>query len=412
MIKHRIAYNPVIDWRFDITRAEGSYLYDHQQKRYIDFTSGWNTANLGWNHPELRDALITQSQKNVYVPMWSTEEMQIAYAKALTDSLPHSLDVVCRTTGGTESNEMALKIARAATGRKKIISFVNSYHGHSFGTLALGYKPAYVKEVAPLVPEFIQIPFPSIVDQIAAATVLSEFEQRLESLLLSEDVAAVVTEPGIITGWGSLEIAPDGFMRSIRNITQKYGTLLIVDEVGSGFSRLGKLYGIEIEGITPDMVTLAKGISNGAMPIGAVVTRESLIADILDGFKPTSSFGWTPLACAVAMKCLEIHMRDRMWEQAERKGRYLQKLLNSRFEDSSIVYAIRGIGMEIGFNLRGENAEDKVNRLAEEAFVRGLHIAKAGDCVQLMPPLTIDESFLDEGVEILAESIEALFIHS
>jgi len=163
MIKHNIVCNPAVDRRFDLSRAEGSFLWDKENKRYIDFSSGWNTTNLGWNNPEITEALITQARKNTYAPMWTADEMQIKYAEELTKAFPDELNVVCRATGGTEANEMALKIARSVTGRSKIISFKNTYHGQSFGTLALGFIPEYVKSIAPLVPEFVQMDYP--VDQ-------------------------------------------------------------------------------------------------------------------------------------------------------------------------------------------------------------------------------------------------------
>jgi len=160
MIKHHIVYNPVVDWRFDLAKAEGAYIWDRSNQKYIDFSSGWNTVNLGWNNQEIAQALIEQASKNTYAPMWATDEIQIEYAKVLTGVFPKELDVVCRATGGTEANEMALKIVRAVTGRSKIISFAHTYHGQSFGTLSLGFVPAYVKAISPLVPDFIQLEYP------------------------------------------------------------------------------------------------------------------------------------------------------------------------------------------------------------------------------------------------------------
>jgi len=196
MIKHNIVCNPAVDWRFDLSKAEGSFLWDKENKRYIDFSSGWNTTNLGWNNPEITEALITQARKNTYAPMWTADEMQIKYAEELTKAFPDELNVVCRATGGTEANEMALKIARSVTGRSKIISFKNTYHGQSFGTLALGFIPEYVKSIAPLVPEFVQMDYP--VDQ----QTFTDFLIKLEALLKTEQFAAVFSEPGLISGWG------------------------------------------------------------------------------------------------------------------------------------------------------------------------------------------------------------------
>lgn len=407
MIKHHIVYNPVIDWRFDLSKAEGSFLWDSEGNKYIDFSSGWNTTNLGWNNPEVNQAAVEQAQRNVYVPMWTSDEIQVKYAEELTSSFPEELDVVCRATGGTEANEMALKIARAVTGRQQIVSFAHTYHGQSFGTLALGFVPDYVKQIAPLVPEFIQLDYPNVCIDKPEEEVLASFLKTLEEYLQTEKVAAVFTEPGLITGWGSMLVAPSGYLSAIRSLTEKYGTLLIVDEVGSGFSRTGKLFGIEHENIIPDVVTLAKGISNGAGAIGAVVTKGKLIEKHVGAFKPTSTFGWTPLSCAAALKTLEIHKRDKVWEEADRKGKLVKGKLEKGLSGNPNMRNLRGLGLELAFDfVQDSNSLSK--KIVDRCFENGLHLADAGDCIQLMPPLTIPDEVLDEGVNILIDVIKKL----
>ncbi len=407
MIKHNIVYNPVIDWRFDLSKAKGAFLWDSNHNKYIDFSSGWNTTNLGWNNPEVNQAVAEQASKNVYAPMWSADEVQIKYAKELTDSFPEGLDVVCRATGGTEANEMALKIARAVTGRQQIISFAHTYHGQSFGTLALGFVPAYVKQIAPLVPEFVQLDYPNAYAGKPEGEVLSMFLETLENQLKKGKAAAVFTEPGLITGWGSMLVAPKGFLTEVRKLTKKYGTLLVVDEVGSGFSRTGKLFGIEHENIVPDIVTLAKGISNGAGAIGAVVTNSKLVGEYAAAFKPTSTFGWTPLTCAAALKTIEIHKRDKVWEEADRKGVFIRKKLEKELPGNPNMRNLRGLGLELAFDL--DKTSDGLSQvLVTKCFEKGLHLGDARDCVQLMPPLNIPDEVLEEGVDILINTIKEL----
>lgn len=414
MIKDHIVYNPVVDWQFNLGKAKDAYLWDTADKRYIDFSSGWNTTNLGWNNKEVNDAVIKQAEKNVYAPMWTADEMQIAYAKALTDAFPAELDVACRATGGTEANEMALKIALAVTGRKQIISFAHTYHGQSFGTLALGFIPAYVKQIAPLIPEFVQIDYPNaFTPDKSPEEVLEDFLQTLEAHLKTEQVAAVFTEAGMITGWGSMLVAPKGYLSAVRKLTKKYGTLLIVDEVGTGFSRTGTLFAIEHEQVVPDIVTLAKGISNGAGAIGAVVTKSKLVEKHINAFKPTSTFGWTPLTCAAALATLQIHQRDTVWQEAERKGQLVKKLLEKELSGNPNMRNLRGAGLEIAFDLSidnktGEDNSELSTQIIKESFARGLHLADAGDCVQLMPPLTIPDAVLEEGLTTLISVIKKL----
>ncbi len=414
MIKHNIVYNPVVDWRFDLGKAEGSYLWDKEGKKYIDFSSGWNTTNLGWNNPEVNEAVAAQSKKNVYAPMWTADEAQIEYAQALTNAFPQQLDCVCRATGGTEANEMALKIARAVTGRQQIVSFAHTYHGQSFGTLALGFIPAYVKAIAPLVPEFIQLDYPNAYgSKESEQTILNTFIEKLEEVLKTEKVAAVFTEPGLITGWGSMLVAPKGYLTAVRKLTEKYGTLLVVDEVGSGFSRTGKLFGIEHENVVPDIVTLAKGISNGAAAIGAVVTKSALVEEHAGAFKPTATFGWTPLACATALKTLQIHQRDKVWEEAERKGQLVKSMLMSELDGNPNMKNLRGWGLEVAFDISQENKDGEDNSdlsttIISKCFESGLHMADAGDCIQIMPPLTTSDSDLEEGITTLINVIKNL----
>jgi acetylornithine/succinyldiaminopimelate/putrescine aminotransferase len=406
MLTNRIIYNSYSPWVFDMWKAEGSHIWKKDGTKLIDFSSGWNVANLGWNHPEIAEAVIKQAEKNVYAPMWTADEIQNAYAAELTEALPKGLEAVGRATGGTEANEMALKMARAKTGRSKIIGLVDSYHGQSFGDLALGHRAEYVKEIAPVVPDFIQVGFPSP-DRadMPANQALPAFLQTLEGILKQGDIAAILTEPGIITGWGSVSVAPEGYLKAVRELTEKYGTLLIVDEVGTGFSRCGALFGLENSGVTPDIVTFAKGISNGAGVIAAVVTTNEIAEATYATAHLTSTFGWTPLACAAAKKTLEIHKRDKVWEKARADGGYMVSKLRQELAGVSSVKDVRGLGMEIGVELQGVSGK----AVAKAALGKGLHLAETDDTIlQLMPPLTTSRPVLDEGIGILTSTLKSL----
>ena len=385
-----------------LSRAEGSLLWDRDGKRYIDFTSGWNVTNLGWNHPEITEALIVQAKKNVQGLLWGSDPIQEEYAAALTSALPKKLDACIKATGGTEAVEVSIKVARAYTNRKKIIGFNGLYHGQLFASLALG-APGYSRgKIAPLVPEITPIEFPrEDIGQEGFKIFLEEFK----NLLSKKDVAAVVTEPGIITGWGSTLIAYPGFLLKLRELTEKYGTLLIVDEVGSGFSRTGKLFGIERENITPDIVVFAKGISNGAAAIGTAVGRSEIFEPAFTDAVLISTFGWTPIACAAALKTLQIHQRDKVWEAAEQKGRHIIKELKNYIGD--VITGVRGWGMEIGVRFKDAETCARVQRAA---FADGLHvIVGSQNNMQIMPPLTISQELLDDGLNILIKHIKDSF---
>lgn len=374
-------------------------IWDRDGKQYIDFTSGWNVTNLGWNHPEVSKAIIAQTKKNVQGLLWGSDLIQEEYAAALIAALPGGLDACVKATGGTEAIEVSIKIARAYTNRKKIIGFDGSYHGQLFASLALG-APAHKREkLTPLVPKITPIEFPH---EGISQEGFDKFVAKFDGLLSKEDVAAVVTEPGIITGWGSTLLAYPGFLTKVREITKKHGTLLIIDEVGTGFSRTGKLFGIEHESVVPDMIALAKGISNGAAAIGTTVGRSEIFEPAFTDAVLISTFGWTPIACAAALKTLQIHQRDKTWEMAEQKGTFILEKLKAFIGDK--VIDVHGKGMEIGIRFKDAETAEQVQKAA---FADGLHVVVGSQHnMQLMPPLTIPQELLDEGLEILTTHLK------
>lgn len=415
MLKNNIIYNEYSSWVFGFKKAEGSYVWTHKNKRLIDFTSGWNVTNLGWNNKQITKQLIKQAKVNHYAPMWTADPIQEKYASELINSLPKGLNSIGRATGGTEANEEAIKSARAYTGRKKIIGFKDTYHGQSFGTMSIGYLPSYVKDISPMVGGFVQIDFPiSKKSKISGKQILKSFESRLDKLLSKRDIAALVTEAGIVTGWGDVKIAPNGYLKLVRRLTKKYGTLLILDEVGTGFSRCGKLFGMEIEGVIPDIVTLAKGMSNGAAAIGAMVTKKEIANKVYDKSNITSTFGWTPVGCAVALETLKIHKKEKLWIKANKDGDYILKMLNRELKNNRYIQDIRGLGMEIGIEFAEKDRKtgtkkNYIKSVIYKARDNGLHLVGDNESViQLMPPLTIERQILEKGLAILVETIKEL----
>ncbi len=413
MLHNHIIYSRFSDFRFRIQKAKGSTIWDQDGNELIDFTSGWNVTNLGWNNDEIAVFVSEYIKKNSYAPMWSEEEIQVQYAEELVKSLGHNLAAIGRATGGVEANEMAIKMARVFTGKKKILGFVESYHGQTINCMSFGNLPDWIKKITPRGDlDIVQTEFP---DRYRSGKsdeeLLRELKDKLEYLFSEGDFAAIITEAKVITGWGDTKVAPEGFLQIIRDVTKKYGVLLIVDEVGSGFSRLGKLFAIEFEDISPDIVTLAKGISNGVMPIGAVATTKEIADATYADSNPQSTFGWTPPACAAALKTLEIHKRDKVWEQSEEKGKYLIENLRSELSDNPFVGDIRGIGMEIGVDLvtdkelKNKNG-DLVRKVVDECFEKGLHLVHDHDSnIQIMPSLVISQEELERGLSIFVDVV-------
>lgn len=408
MVTNNIIYTKFSAHRFNIKRALNSYVWDDSNKRYIDFTSGWNVTNLGWNNQEVIDAGIKQIQINGYSPMWALDETQDSYARSLTTALGHNLTVVARATGGMESIEMAIKTSRAYTGRKKILGFFEQFHGSSINALSLGYRPEWIAKLTDAKEDFVHLEYPRIYkSKKTEKEQLQELEIQLESVLKNRDVAAVVTEVGIITGWGSTHVAPQGYTDIVRKVTQKYGTLLIIDEVGTGFSRLGSLFGIHYVNVDPDIVCLAKAIANGSGVIGAMITTKKIAEETYLTSNLQSTFGWNPVACAMAQKTLEIHQRDNIAKQAAEKGIYMKDILNKELRNNPLVGDIRGIGMEIGVELKSDDSSVVVS-VMQNAFASGLHIVcDYTSNIQLMPPLTIEKEVLDKGLDILISIINS-----
>jgi len=401
MIENSIVYRD-FKGKYDylpLAKAEGSLIWDRSGKRYIDFSSAWNVTNLGWNNSEVSGAIIEQVKKNVQGLLWGSDPIQEEYAKALTGTLPKELDACIKETSGTESIEAAIKVARVYTGRSKIVGFNAQYHGQLFATLAIGYPKGSHPKLEPLVPEIAPIAFPhNKISEVDWQKFLLDFEE----ILSGEDVAAVVTEPGIITGWGSTLIAYPGFLKKVRDLTLKYGTLLIVDEVGTGFSRTGKLFGIQHENVVPDMIALAKGISNGAAAIGAVVGKSEIFEKAFSDSILVSTFGWTPLACAASLKVLQIHLRDKTWEMAEEKGNYIKEKLRAHIGETLVD--VRGRGLEIGAQFKDT---ETCSRIQKACVADGLHVVVGSrDNMQIMPPLTILSELLDEGLDILMKNLK------
>ena len=209
-------------------------------------------------------------------------------------------------------------------------------------------------------------------------------------------------------------MAPKGFLTVIRKLTKKYGTLLILDDVGTGFSRCGELYGMNIEGVVPDIATFAKGFSNGAAAIGAMVTTREIADKTWQVTNLQSTFGWTPVACAVAKKNLEIHLRDMVWKKSKQDGDYFRKKLREALFDLDCVGDVRGWGLEVGLSFvkdkKSLEANEKVAlQVVAKAKEKGLFMLYGDDGnIQLMPPLTIERNDMDKGFDILIEVVQSL----
>jgi acetylornithine/succinyldiaminopimelate/putrescine aminotransferase len=365
-----------------------SHLTDTRGRRYIDFMMGWCVGNLGWGNTEIR-AAARKFDGPDYVHPDHLYRPWVQLAETLARITPGKLAVSYRTTGGTESVEGALQIAMAYTGRGKFVSIEGSYHGNSIATMSIGASD-HRETFRNLLPNCRKIEPP--LDRKALG--------RVETLLKKRDVAAFVMEP-VICNLGVLS-PDDDFVRGVRALCTRYGTLFVADEVATGFGRTGKLFACEHYALEPDVLCVAKAITGGYGGLGAVITTPRIANAIRDHFSLYSTYGWHPRAVAVALANLRYFARhrSRLLENATELGRYfLARLSGMSFKGGATV---RGRGLAIGIQM--EDA-DYAAEVGDACRVNGLLVSAEDDVVMLFPALTLTRRTAQRGLDILERSL-------
>lgn len=366
-----------------LTRGEGSYLWDADDRRYLDFLAGIAVTSLGHAHPVFVEAVSRQAATLVHVSNYFATPPQLALAARLKRLAGAGLDGrVFFSNSGAEANEAAFKLARlhGGTDRPRILALENGFHGRTMGSLALTAKESMRAPFAPM---------PGGVEHIPATI------EALEAAM-DDRVAAVIVEP--IQGEAGVLELPDGYLAAARSLTLAHGALLIVDEIQTGAGRTGAWFGFSHEGITPDAITLAKGIGGG-FPIGALVTYGAASALFTPG-SHGSTFGGNPLATAVADAVLaEIERADLVGNSA-RRGDELQEII--RGIGSPLVAGVRGRGLLVGVAL----TEPVAGAVVAAAQERGLIVNAANpETVRVAPALTIGDAELAEFRELFAAAL-------
>lgn len=371
-------------------RGEGAYLWDADGRRYLDFLAGIAVTSLGHAHPVFVEAVTAQAATLAHVSNYFATPPQLALAARLKRLAgTGEPGRVYFANSGAEANEAAFKLARlhGGAGRPRILALTQSFHGRTMGTLALTGKPALQEPFLPMIPgvEFIE----STVDALDAA--------------MDDRVAALIVEP--IKGEAGVVDLPEGYLAAAREITERHGALLIIDEIQTGAGRTGEWFAFQHAGITPDAITVAKGIGGG-FPIGALVT----FAGASDLFYPGthgSTFGGNPLGTAVADAVLaEIERADLLANATERGAQIRAAIARI---DSPLVSGCRGSGLLIGVGLRHPVAKDVVLAAQE----RGLIInAPNDDTIRLVPALNIGDVEIDEFAALFADALAAVATES
>ncbi|SFF46059.1 acetylornithine aminotransferase [Paenibacillus algorifonticola] len=367
-----------------LVKGEGSWLWDDQGKRYLDFMSGIAVTNLGHAPRKIKEALVKQLDELWHVSNLFHIPNQEEAARLLTDN--SSGDAVFFCNSGAEANEAAIKLARKyqqkikGNGRYEIITFENSFHGRTLATLTATGQEKVKEGFAPLPEGFRYIPYNDI--------------EALEAAI-SDKTAAVMLE--LVQAEGGIYPADPAFVHALCKLCRKHGILLIIDEIQTGMGRTGKLFAYEHYGIEPDIFTLAKGLGSG-FPVGAAVCKEEL----REAFGPGShgsTFGGTPIATAVVKATLETIVGDRLSERAEEKGDYLTSQLKAQLAGNPFVNDIRGKGLLVGIECAAPIAG-----LLTAAQDKGLLVISAGpNVIRLLPNLLVTNEEIDQAVSILAE---------
>lgn len=368
-----------------VSQTDGSYVFDENGKRYIDFFMGWCVGNIGWSVPEVTEVTKTFDGPTYVSPGYYYEKWS-ELAELLAKITPAGLVKSFRATGGTEAVEIALQAAMAHTKRHKFISVEGSYHGHSIGAMSVGMSD-FRKWYKNLLPDCYKIEAP--LDKKAAV--------KVEKLLSQGDIAAYISEP-IICNIG-VEIPKKEYFEIVQKACKKYGTVFIIDEVATGFGRTGKMFGSEHYNLRPDIMCLAKGLSGGYGAIGATIMTKELADSFEFDFSFYSTFGWQPLSVAgtIANVTYILKNKNRLLNQSEKIHTYIQKRLKTMSFDSPVKINAIGLAICLIFD-----SESYARGIISKALREGLLLADCGpNMVVMYPSLEIKISTLQEGLDIL-----------
>ncbi len=365
--------------RRNLVRGEGARLYDASGRVYLDLGATHGVGNLGASHPAVVRAIEAQARELIHLGSGYANPVRTAFLDRLAALLPRSLSRVFLSNSGTEAVEAAIKIARSATGRSKVVAALRGFHGRTYGSLSATWRRELREPFEPLVPDFLHVPFND--------------PGALEGAV-DESTALVLLEP--VQGEGGVHVATREFLAAARSVTERTGALLAFDEVQTGIGRTGRLFAFEHWGIVPDVLLLAKSLAGG-LPIGATVTTE----DVARRFRGShhSTFGGSPLVCAAGLAVLETVVRDRLPERAERLGELAFDRLRPLVPDHA--RDLRGLGLLIGLELR-----EKVAPYLEALESKGYLAIPAGATVlRLLPPLVIGEEEFAAGLDAIVEVV-------
>jgi len=402
-----------------VAGGEGRYFWDYEGKRYLDFAAQLVNLALGHQHPKVVAAVKEQADRLCTIAPSVANDKRSELARLVAECMPGDLNRTFFTNGGAEANENAVKLARWVTGRHKIVARYRSYHGATAGAITLTGDPRRW---------FAEPGLPGIVRMFDPYTYrcpaghpdpcpVCSGGPHLEEILMYEGpqtVAAVMLET--VTGTNGIIVPPDGYLQSIREVCDRHGILLVLDEVMAGWGRTGRWFGCDNWDVVPDIITTAKGINSGYVPLGAMTVRDHVYDAIEDRyFAGGLTYSGHPLACATGVASIEAFRDEGVVENAAAMGDYLGETLPRLAERHPSIGEVRGLGLFWGlelvrnrqtreplvpFNAGGEAAEP-ISRITKACLERGLYPFVHWNVLAITPPLNITREELDEGLEIL-----------
>ncbi|MDF9762823.1 MULTISPECIES: acetylornithine transaminase [Peribacillus] len=360
-------------WNIEPRKASGMKITSTTGKEYLDFTSGIGVLNLGHCHELVKMAVTKQLNKYWHVSNMFQSSIQERTAQMLADA--SGLSQVFFANSGAEANEAAIKLARKATGKSKIVTCLQSFHGRTFATMAATGQEKIKTGFGPMLASFEYVPFNDNDAMIAA---------------IDENTAAVMIE--IVQGEGGIHVVQQSYLDAIQTQCQEHGALLIIDEIQTGIGRTGKPFAFQHFNIQPDIITSAKGLGNG-LPIGAMIGKERL-SDFFNPGSHGSTFGGNPVSVAAAESVLKEIFQSGFLKETVKKAEYLESELAKALKESEEVKEIRGLGLMVGIECK-QDVQGFLMELQEE----GLLVLSAGPKVlRLLPSLTVTESEIDMAI--------------
>ncbi|MHC1731929.1 MAG: aspartate aminotransferase family protein [Bacteroidales bacterium] len=408
----RVPYYPLV-----VMRGRGAIIEDADGNEYIDMLASAGASNTGHCHPKIVEAITDQAQEIIhYTPAYMYNEPMISLAEKLVEITPGKFrKKVMFGLSGSDSNDGMMKIARAYTGRNKIISFVGAYHGSTYGSISLSALSLNMRrKIGPLVPDIHHINYPDCYRckcgkkaETCSLECLNELSEKFRTYLPAEEVAAIIMEP--IAGDGGIIIPPVKYTRKLYEICKENGILFAVDEVQQGFGRAGKWFAIENFGVEPDIMVLGKAIASG-MPLSAVVAREEIIESVGPPAHLFTTIG-NPICCKAALATIEVLEEEKLVEASKEKGEYLKKKFIELKEKYPIIGDVRGVGLNIGVDLvkdqhTKERYQEACAKICYRCYEKGLVLTFfANNVLRIQPPLVISYEQIDKAVKIIEEAI-------